>query len=64
MSPERAVAPQFACKAFGVRVAGQGFGKCECDSGKKVGCLPVGGIKKHTPGLGASQPIPFRASIA
>jgi hypothetical protein len=29
-----------------------------------VGCLPDGGIKKHTPGLGASLPIPFRASIA
>ncbi len=30
---------------------------------KKVGCLPAGGIKKHTPGLGASLRISFRASL-
>ncbi len=48
------------CKPFGVRVERQECGKCGCDSGKKVGCLPAGGIKKHTPGLGASLQPPLR----
>jgi hypothetical protein len=36
---------------------------CECGTGKVVGCLPAGGIKKHTPGLGASLRISFRTSL-
>jgi len=41
------------------------FKSCGCvDRVKKVGCLPFGRIKKHTPGLCASLPISFRSCIS